>query len=138
MKITICGCLAFYEEMKRISAELKSKGYETELPEYLEERDYSENKDFKKQGEITGGNDLIKKHYKRIRSSDAILIVNFTRKGIDNYIGGNTFLEMGFAYILGKKIYVYNSLPADNKINYTEEMHAMFPIILNGDLTKIK
>ncbi len=62
-------------------------------------------------------------------------MINLTKKGIDNYIGGNTFLEMGFAYVLAKKIFLWQDIP---EMIYTDEIKAMQPIILNGDLNKIK
>ena len=30
----------------------------------------------------------------KICEADALLVCNFTKKGIENYIGANTFLEM--------------------------------------------
>jgi predicted RNA-binding protein with PUA domain len=63
------------------------------------------------------------------------LIVNIDKKDICNYIGGNTFLEMGFAHILNKKIFLLNEIP---EMIYTDEILAMQPIALNGDLSKIK
>jgi predicted RNA-binding protein with PUA domain len=42
---------------------------------------------------------------------------------------------MAFAYVLDKKIFLLNPIP---KISYSDEIYAMKPIILNGDLTKIK
>ncbi len=79
--------------------------------------------------------DVIKRYYRLIKKSDAILVVNVEKNGIKNYIGGNTFLEMGFAYILNKKIYLLNSIP---KLSYADEIKAMHPIILNNDLNKIE
>ena len=55
--------------------------------------------------------------------------------GIPNYIGGNTFLEMGFAHVLNKKVFLLNNIPA---MPYDDEIKDMQPIVLNGDLLKIK
>lgn len=79
--------------------------------------------------------DLIRDHHRKIEQSDAILVVNHSKKGVENYIGGNTFLEMGFAYILGKKIFLLNDVPSLDLIK--EELLAMRPVILNGDLGKL-
>lgn len=70
----------------------------------------------------------------KIEKSDAILVINYAKKGITNYIGGNTFLEIGLAFWLGKKIYLLNPIP---DMDYMTEMYAMQPTVLNGDLTKI-
>src|SRR5690606_35746742 len=72
---------------------------------------------------------------KLIKKADAILALNFDKKGIKNYIGGNTFLELGYAFIKGKKIYLLNPIP---DMIYTSEVVAMKPVILNGDLHKLK
>ncbi len=78
---------------------------------------------------------LIKKHHKLIEDSDAILVLNYNKGDIVNYIGGNSFLEIGFAYILGKKIFLLNEIPDIPLLK--QEVEAMQPIILNGDLNQI-
>lgn len=72
---------------------------------------------------------------KKIKESDAILVLNYDKDGHENYIGPNTLLEMGIAYFLGKKIYLINPIP---RFYCWEEVKAMKPLILNGDLAKIK
>lgn len=79
--------------------------------------------------------DFIRRHFKNIEHSDAILIVNYPKKEINGYIGGNTFLEMGYAFGLGKKIFTLYSLPT---MDYEAEMHAMQPVVIQDDLAKIK
>ncbi len=79
--------------------------------------------------------DFIREHFRKIEKSDAILVLNYDKKGIANYIGGNTFLEMGLAFWLGKKMYLLYAIP---DMDYKTEMHAMQPIVLNGDFTKIR
>ena len=63
------------------------------------------------------------------------MVVNVNKKGILNYIGGNSFLEMGFAHILNKPIFILNEIP---EMIYTDEILAMQPVVLNGDLLKIQ
>ena len=48
-----------------------------------------------------------------------------------NYIGGNTFLEMGVAFYLNKPIYLLNIIP---EIDYKEELLGMKPTIINNNL----
>ncbi len=79
--------------------------------------------------------DAIREHWYVIQKADKVLILNYDKHDIPGYIGGNSFLEMGFAYILNKPIYVLNPIP---KMPYYEtEIIAMRPIIINGDLEKI-
>lgn len=51
------------------------------------------------------------------------------------YIGGNSFLEMGFAHVLNKEIFLLNKIPESL---FKDELVAMQPVILGGDLSKIK
>jgi nucleoside 2-deoxyribosyltransferase len=78
--------------------------------------------------------DFIRGHFRKIEKSDAVLVLNYEKKGIAGYIGGNTFLEVGYAFGLGKKIYLLYPVP---KMDYSVEMHAMKPIVLHGDLDKL-
>ena len=80
--------------------------------------------------------DLIRKHYEKIKEADAVLILNMSKNGIENYLGANTFLEMGFALALNKTIFLLNPLPANPYIQ--DEAEAMLPIVLNGDLELIR
>ena len=78
--------------------------------------------------------DLIRYYYHEIKKSDAIFVPNFTKNGIKNYIGGNTLMDMSFAYVHNKKIFLLNPVP---EISYKDEILAMDPIVINGDLSKI-
>ena len=73
-------------------------------------------------------------HFKEIKKSDAILVLNYDKKGIKNYVGGNVLIEMAFAYILDKKIFMLNPVP---EMSYADEIFAMKPVVLNGNLKKI-
>ena len=82
--------------------------------------------------------DFFDRYYALIKDSDAILIINEEKKHIKNYIGGNTLIEMGFAYVLKKKIYLLNGIPKKcERMHYVDEIVDLKPIILNGDLSKI-
>lgn len=77
---------------------------------------------------------LIHAHVDKINVSDAVLIYNISLDDRENYIGANTFLEMGFAFAFGKKIYLLNDIP--NQPN-TDEIAGMLPICLKGHLVGI-
>ena len=70
-----------------------------------------------------------------IEKNDAVLVLNFEKDGIKNYIGGATFIEIYDAYRMGKKIFLFNEIP--NGI-LRDEISSFSPIVLNGDLDKIK
>ena len=145
MKITICGSLSFSKEMINIQKKLNVLGHEVILPYTtgrllngeLEMKDIHEMKEnLDMIIDYAKNVDAIKKHNNEIKNSDAILVLNLEKKGIKNYIGANTFLEMGFAYVLDKKIFLFNEIP---EMEYhKEEIGVMEPIVLNGDLSKIQ
>ncbi|PIP26325.1 MAG: hypothetical protein CO140_00400 [Candidatus Moranbacteria bacterium CG_4_9_14_3_um_filter_40_7] len=136
MKITICGSMRLSKEMLEIKNKLIDLGHKVILPRHTEEyaelntSDHMHNESVK--NKIS--HDLIRQYFKEIKENDAILVVNETLKNIDNYIGGNSFLEMGFAHILNKKIFLLNPIP---EVGYKDEILAMRPVVINGDLTKI-
>lgn len=134
MKITICGSMSAAKKIMEVENRLKENGDEIILPESVEL--YAEGKLSARDDEPAHkiANDLIRDHYNKIVSSDAILVVNENKNGIENYVGGNTFLEIGFAYILRKPIYLLNPIP---EVSYKDEIIAMQPIILNGDFNEI-
>jgi hypothetical protein len=143
MKIVICGSIDATYEIKEIADNLEKLGHETEIPLTSQRilRGELTLDEFKKEKEKNGDgfvrkvkDDVIRRYYELIKKSDAVLIANYPKKGIDNYIGGNTFLEMGFAHVLNKKIFLLNPIP---EVGYKDELLTMQPIIIDGDLSKI-
>ena len=137
MKIAICGSMVFAREMKKARKFLEEKGHRVITPVFVDDwADGKLAKRLRKDAKIKKDHDLIRDYYQKIKSTDAVLVLNYTRKKIKNYIGGNSFLEMGFAHVLAKKIYLLNPIP---KLDlYRDEIKAMEPVILNGDLANIK
>jgi len=80
-------------------------------------------------------NDYIKYHYNEIVSADAVLVLNFDKNGIANYVGGNTLMELGFAHVHNKKIFLLNPIP---EMAYSEEIEALMPLVINGNLNLIR
>ena len=145
MNIVICSSIDFTMKIIEAYEFLLKKGHHVEIPHYSKKiingdilmEDYLKIKE--KHGDIelrkSSGQNLIKRHFDLINKSDAILVINIDKKGIKNYIGGNTFLEMGFAHVLGKKIFVYNDLPT---MAYSDELKEMNTIVINRIFKKIK
>jgi len=77
----------------------------------------------------------IKRYHNAIVHSDAILVLNFDKRDIPNYIGCNTLMEIGFAYTADKKIFLLNPIPDQPYI--LDEITAMDPIVIHGDLSLI-
>ncbi len=136
MKIVICGSMIFSKEMMEIKDGLEALGHIAILPRNTERYARSqlalETKTKSVKHKIKY--DLIREYYREIKASDGILILNYDKGGIDNYVGGNSFLEAGFAHILKKKVYFLFGIP---KMLYSDELKALQPVILDGDLKKI-
>jgi hypothetical protein len=137
MIITICGSCKFYREMRRVKNFLSNLGIEAILPDGIDEEIPIEARDDISFDDLVLAkieHDFIRKHFRNIKKADGILVLNYERKKIPGYIGGNTFLEIGLAFWLNKKIFLLNPVP---KMDYSAEIRAMAPIVTNGDLTKI-
>jgi len=76
--------------------------------------------------------DFIKVWHDLIIQGDAILVCNFDKNGIKNYIGGNTLMELGFAHVTNKKVFLYNEIPT--AVPYIDEIKATVDVVLNGNL----
>lgn len=134
MKICICCSLSFTDEVLALAKELEKQGFELLLPNSVIERSIKKPDFDPVQSKIKTGN--VNKHIDKVKASDAILVCNYTKNGIKNYIGANTFLEIAAAHYFGKPIYVLNHLPDQPYIH--DEIYSFDIKVLNGDLGKIK
>lgn len=137
MKIVICGSMTAAKKMMEIGSGLGKLNHEIVLPKFTEEYATMDNADKIRAASAKNkiDHDLIRNYFDEISRADAILVVNENKYGIGHYIGGNSFLEMGYAYALHKKIFLLNPIP---EISYKDEIEAMQPIILNSDIGKIR
>lgn len=137
MKIVICGSMTFAKKMVETEKELLERGHSVILPKFTKE--YAELDSIEDKHTESAKNkiehNLIRNYFNEIKNCDAILILNEKRNDISNYIGGNSFLEMGFAHILNKRIFLMNSIP---EMIYSDEIKAMQPVVINSDLGKIQ
>ncbi len=147
MNITICGSIAFYDEMLDIKKKLEQLGHQVKLPPF-EVKDENGNmipvKEYysKRKAETNDTSwiwdrkeEAMRLHFQKVEWGDAVLILNHDKNDIPNYVGANTLLEMGLAFHLNKKLFLLNDIP---EISYKEEILGMKPIVINDDLTKIK
>lgn len=137
MIITICGSMQFHKKMADVRDQLSARGFTVYVPGELDNIYKNESYMDTDEERITAKieYDFIREHFRKIEQSDAILILNYEKKGIPGYIGGNTFLEMGYAFGLGKKVYLLYEVP---DMDYKTEMHAIQPVVLDGDLSRIR
>ncbi len=134
MKICICCSLTFTNEVLALAEELEKLGHELLLPNSVMNRAI-EKPDFdpvKTKAET----DAVRKHIDKIKQADAVLVCNYDKKGIANYIGANTFIEIAAAHYHRKPIYTLNPLPDQPYIH--DEIESFDIKILNGDLTLLE
>lgn len=120
--IVLCGSMKVKDKILEIKDELEKRDFNVLLPKECME----------------GLPKIIasRKHFERIidKDNDYILIVNATKKGIENYIGPNSFAEIAFAFYFNKKIYLLNDIYEP----YEDELVGWGVIPLKGDLDNIK
>jgi hypothetical protein len=143
MKIVICAGLEFTQEIESVAKKLRAWGHEVTIPKTAElilegKLTVGQIKKEKKSGEIAARArklDVLRYYFTKIGGADAVLVLNYDKRDITHYIGGNVLLEMGFAHVLNKKIFLLHEIP---DLPYTDEIRVMDPVILNGTLTCFK
>jgi hypothetical protein len=147
MKITICGSIAFFQEMLEIKRKLEELGHEVKLPPTEVPDENGQMISVAKYYELrkTTNDDTswvwehkeiaMRNHFEKEVWADTVLVLNFDKKDIAGYVGANTLIEMGVAMYLQKPIYMLNPLP---EMECKEEILGMHPIVINGDLNLIK
>lgn len=124
MKVRIIGSMIFYDKYLVIKKELESMGHEVIIP--LEDEHYSNHSDIKKAAMEQFDNDL--------EWCDALLMVNYEKHGVKDYIGINSIMEIGMAFNRKKKIFVLFNIPDNCK----EEFSSIGVVELNSNLSLIK
>ncbi|MGQ7868109.1 hypothetical protein [Sunxiuqinia sp. sy24] len=144
MHIVICSSIDFTPQIALVAQGLSQLGHTVDIPltsrqiiagqltleEYLAEKT---NAGESAQRKIE--HDVIRNYFEKIKKADAILVLNFDKKGVTNYIGGNTFLEMGFAHVLNKRIFLYHRVP---EMIYSDELLAFNPEVVHENLSLIR
>ena len=133
--------MRFAKQMAETKEKLEGLGHKAEVPcdiqKFLDDPGYTTDnheENFKHCLE----NDILRRCLNSIGKSDAILVLNYPKNGINGHIGTNTLIDMGVAYYLGKKIFLLNHPPDVKKEKSTHEVLVMQPVILDGDFSRIK
>jgi hypothetical protein len=147
MKITICGSVAFIDNMERVAGELEALGHEVKFPPTTKPGEHDEPiptlEYYKFKKEAVGNPDHwvwkkhdepIRAHFEKVAWSDAILVLNYEKNNIPNYIGPNTLMEMGLSFYLKKPIYLLNEIPA---VAWYEEIIGMKPVVIHQNYENI-
>ena len=137
MKIGIIGSMQYVEKMIEVCDKLIELGHDafvTDLHKSLVGKTDEEKEKIKLYQK--NNMDAIRVFWKAMQGSDAVLVLNYDKNGIKNYIGGNTLMEIGFAHVLNQKIFLMNPIPEIPY--YKSEIEAVQPIIINEDFSLIK
>ena len=141
MKVFICGSMYFAKEMLAAKKKLEEMGHVVEIPcdtqEFIDNQDLTTDnheEDYKHCIE----NDIIRKSFNTITESDAILVLNYPKNGVNGYVGASGLMEIGLAYYLDKKVFLLNPPPKVEEAKSSHEILIMQPVILNGNLDLIK
>lgn len=135
MKIFIICSKAFYSHIPAIKEELEQRGHVVTLPNCYDKPETEA--EFREKGTKVHGAwkaRMIAHSEEVIKAQDAVLVLNFEKNNIPNYIGGATFLEMYDAFRLGKKIFLYNDIPEGI---LKDEINGFQPILIQQDLSKV-
>jgi hypothetical protein len=136
MKLFIICSKAFYTHIPSIQKELETMGHTTLLPNSYDDMGAEERQREKGVDEHAQWKaEKFRESKKKIETIDAVLVLNFEKHGMQNYIGGATFLEIYDAYCLGKKIFFYNPIPEG--ILY-DELCGFAPTIIHGDVSLVQ
>lgn len=142
MRIYVLGSTCFTKDMVDYKDKLRAMGLDAWInPDYelLARGGLVEQRARVDQGEhaaVKREKNYLLVNYRHILESDAVFVVNLDQKGVKDYIGGNTLIEMGQAYVNQKAIYLLNGIPGDS--TYRDEIECMDPVCLHGDLSKIQ
>lgn len=126
--VAICGSMAHKEQWLKVIEALRANGLIVSTPDLNEKNDWSS---FSDEEIVKQKGWLIRRHLANIATAKAVLICNYDKNGTKNYIGSNSFLEMGAAFVYGKPVFLLNGIP--DQAN-REEILALEPTVLNGDV----
>jgi hypothetical protein len=140
MKLMICGSMTFAEKMLKTKRQLESLGHSVFVPPDIgfHIKDPSLIDNLEKNYMHTIEKDVLRDCFNLIAKSDAILVLNYPKNKINGYVGTSALMEIGLAYYLGKKIFLLNSIPKAKDFRWVHELNIIQPIVIEGDLGKIK
>lgn len=137
MKIGIIGSMQFTERMLEVREQLRALGHDafvTSLHHAFIGKTDNEKEVIKLRQKNEQG--AIREMWRLMQGADAVLVLNLDKHGIPNYIGGNTLMEIGFAHVLNQTIFLFNPIP--DIPYYRTEIEAMKPVIIAGDLSRVR
>ncbi len=124
--------MRFIDAMEDLCTQIQNLGYRVETPQREEERIDWESPDVRSTALLKKR--FIDDHLEKIRKSDAVLLANFEKHGIQGYVGPNTLMEAAFAYALNKPVVLLFE-PGDQSCSL--ELRGVTHLVLNGAVENI-
>jgi len=132
--------MTFAKEMMNIKKKLEEFGHTVFVP--LDIKSHVDNPklidDLESNYKHAVKTNIMKKCFDLIAKTDAILVLNYHKNRVRGYVGTSSLMEIGLAYYLGKKIFLFNSIPKSRNLRWAHEIGIIQPTILKGDLNRIK
>jgi hypothetical protein len=123
--VVVCGSMKNLDLMTKIGAALKQSGLDVITPEPDE-----------RSGVSTATKRAASRRHMghiRHRRTAAVLVVNVDRPGANNYVGPNSFAEIGVAFADDRRVFLLQGMPEC----YEDELVAWGVECLNGDLPRL-
>jgi len=136
MRIALCASMGFAQEIFDVKDILEGKGHNIHTPNDTEDITKFIDGRVKEEDKMMDGKaDYMKVYNHTISRMDAILVLNYPKNDIPNYIGANTLIEMSMAYVQEKGLFLLNPVPEMPYIK--DEVIFMKPVVIHGDFDKI-
>lgn len=132
--------MTFSKEMEAAKKTLEANGHSVQVPcdtDLLIE-DPKLIDDLEKNKQHCIENNILKTCFDQVAKSDAVLVMNYPKNGIDGYVGTCTFMDLGVAHFLGKQVYLLYPTPDQHEHRWAHEVEILQPIILDGNLSNLK
>ncbi|MEK7572138.1 MAG: hypothetical protein AAB553_07760 [Patescibacteria group bacterium] len=137
--IFLCASMAFYKELVSIEEQLGAKGFIVHIPvsaQIMKKKNDFDVSHFKDIFSHEQKKEFILTNFNEIAKGESILVVNGEKNGIQGYIGANVLMEIGLAFYLRKKIYIWNAI--EENAPHKEELLAFGVIFINHDLGNVR
>ena len=125
--------MQFFDQMRQLKSDLEGLGYGVHLPEAEESEDFYAS--LPADAKPAMKKKFIDAHLQKIQTSDAVLIANYLKRGIQGYVGPNTLIEIAFAYALKKQIFLLQPM-ADQPCK--DEVDGLVVVQMSGDVRNVR
>lgn len=140
--VTLCSSAAFYRQVVDVADQLMARGFTVFVPETAEKMQQRGNFEvaavktwYTNPDHYHEKTRLMEAHFAKVREGDATLVLNYTKNGVDGYVGGAVLMEMLVAYQHKKPIYLLH--PVSDACGLKEEVLGLRPVLLDGDLSRL-